>query len=237
MSIEFLDHRTTQLGVLCLRRRELLSRPGTIVTEVTLNHQFLMSSYLTDSERALATIGLDLSDADEPAPRTPLKVLVGGLGLGYTAAEALKSDRVGALEVVEFLPEVIGWLRDGLIPLAKSLRADTRLTITHGDVYARLASPGHGDLNLIVIDVDHSPEDVLGTQSIGFYSVAGLQKAMAHLLPGGVLGIWSYAEDSPLLANMQQVFADVKVHRVTAWNDLVNEQHTDWLFFGRRQPL
>lgn len=236
MSIEFLDYQTTPLGILCLRRRELLSRPGTIVTEVTLNHEFLMSSYLTDSERALATCGLERIGCNGPdSSGQELKVLVGGLGLGYTVAEALKSERVGLVEVVEYLPEVIGWLNDDQIPLSSQLKSDARLQITRGDIYARLAEPADNQFDLIIIDVDHSPEDVLGDQSRDFYSESGLQAAKAHLVPGGVLGIWSYAEDSPLLSRMQQLFDDVQVEQVTAWNDLVNEEHTDWLFFGRRQ--
>ena len=111
MSIEILAYEETPLGLLCLRRRELASQPGTLVTEVTLNHEFLMSSRLTESERALTKLGLarleaklddnpDASlDADvdsqtfESDSEAPLSVLVGGLGLGYTAAEAIRSKR------------------------------------------------------------------------------------------------------------------------------------------------
>ncbi len=159
--------------------------------------------------------------------------MVGGLGLGYTAAEALKSERVEKVEVVEFLPEVIGWLVDGKIPLAEQLNADPRLMVNQGDVYGRLTDQGAGEFDLIAIDVDHSPEDVLGDQSHGFYTTAGLACARSHLAHDGVLGIWSYAEDTPLLANMKEVFADVQVKTVTVWNDLIDEEQTDWLFFGR----
>ena len=88
-NLEILAYEESPLGPLCLRRRELLSQPGTIVTEVTLNHEFLMSSLYTDSERALANLALELHVGEN------LRVLVGGLGLGYTAREALLSDRVG----------------------------------------------------------------------------------------------------------------------------------------------
>ncbi len=73
----------TELGLLILRRRELIGRRGTIVTEITLNHEFLMSDYLTLSERALARSALLRHDGSD------LRVLVGGLGLGYTANEVL----------------------------------------------------------------------------------------------------------------------------------------------------
>ncbi len=235
MLIEFLDYQTTPLGILCLRRREISSHPGTIITEVTLNHEFLMSSFLTESERALANRGMDRIGDFWERPPGDIRVLVGGLGLGYTAAEALKSERVGFVEVVEFLPEVIGWTRNGLIPLSAVLNQDSRLKISGGDIYSRLNGPAAETFDLVIIDVDHSPEDVLGEQSNEFYSRAGMQAAGEHLAPGGVLGIWSYAEDSPLLAVMQDVFDDVAVEQVTAWNGLIHENNTDWLFFGRRR--
>ena len=77
-NLEILDYVETPLGMLCLRRRELLSQPGTVVTEVTINHEFLMSSLNTDSEVALARRAIEWHGKDD------LDVLVGGLGLGYT---------------------------------------------------------------------------------------------------------------------------------------------------------
>ena len=227
MNFEILAYEETPLGLLCLRRREILSRPGTLVTEVTLDHEFLMSSYLTASERALAELGLErVPDGEE------LRVLIGGLGLGYTAASALDSVMVNHVEVVEFLPQVISWLESDLVPLAERLNADQRLEVTHGDIYERLSRQGKQEFGLIAIDVDHSPEDVLGEQSRGFYSCEGLMQAKSHLTQGGVLGVWSYDESSPLLANMQEVFETVTVEKVTVMNDLIREDQTDWLFFG-----
>ena len=231
MPLEILAYEETPLGLLCLRRRELLSNRGVTVTEVTLNHEFLMSSYLTESERALSYFGLDRCGG--VTVKHQLNAMVGGLGLGYTAYELLKSDSVASVEVIEFLPQVIGWTKDGLIPLSEQLNSDSRLTITHGDVYARLGNQGDGDFDLIVIDVDHSPEDVLGEQSNQFYSESGLEVAKTHLKPNGVIGIWSYAESSPLLENMKNVFEDVSVEQVTVFNDLIQEEQTDWIFFGR----
>ena len=227
MNFEILAYEETPLGLLCLRRREILSQPGTLVTEVTLNHEFLMSSYLTASERALTELGLERVLGGEE-----LRVLIGGLGLGYTAASALDSVMVNHVEVVEFLPQVISWLESGLVPLAERLNADERLEVTHGDIYERLSRPGEQEFELIAIDVDHSPEDVLGEQSQGFYSREGLTRAKSHLTKGGVLGVWSYDESSPLLANMKEVFGTVTVEKVTVMNDLINEEQTDWLFFG-----
>lgn len=226
---EVLAYEDTKLGLLILRRRELLSRPGTLVTEVTLNHEFLMSSYITLSERSLADHALSLHQGRD------LNVLVGGLGLGYTANQVLVSggDRVGRVEVVEFLPEVIDWVGRDLIPLSAELKADERLALVEGDVYERLSGAPKQKYDLILIDVDHSPDEHLGDANAGFYNQAGLQSASAHLADSGILAVWSYAEHSPFATALRSVFSDVRVEPITVLNDLVDEEQTDWLFFAR----
>ncbi len=225
-NLEILAYESSPLGILCLRRRELLSQPGTIVTEVTLNHEFLMSSLYTDSERALAQTALALHQGND------LQVMVGGLGLGYTAREALLSDRVAQVEVVELLPQVIGWLEQGLIPLAPELQNEPRLVVTQGDVYDRLASPPKQQFDLILIDVDHSPDERLDEESVSFYSAQGLRAARQHLAPEGVLAVWSYAESSPFAEALREVFGQVQIEPVAYDNQLIHEQRTDWLFFA-----
>jgi len=224
---EILAYEPTELGILCLRRRELLCDPGTIVTEVTLNHEFLMSSYLTASERALSTVALQMHQGSS------LRVLVGGLGLGYTVRAVLASERVSRCDVVEFLPQVMKWLQDGLVPLSDELNADDRMFAQQGDVYRQLASPPEQTYDLILIDVDHSPEENLGTANGQFYTAEGLTLAKMHLAEGGVLGVWSYAESSPFALALRDVFREVRVEPVTVHNNLINEQQTDWLFFAR----
>lgn len=226
-NLEILAYEATPLGTLCLRRRELLSEPGTVVTEVTLNHEFLMSSYHTVSERALASVALDMFGGQE------VQVLVGGLGLGYTASEVLASNRVGQVEVVELLPQVIDWLDQGLIPLADSLQGDPRLLVSQGDVYERLWHPPTRQFDMILIDVDHSPEDLLDGADDVFYTAAGLERTRLHLAKGGVLGVWSYAESSPFADALRQVFREVRIEPVTFDNTLIDRTVTDWLFFAR----
>lgn len=227
LNLEILAYDDSPLGILCLRRRELLSQPGTIVTEVTLNHEFLMSSLYTDSEQALASTAVGMHKGNE------LRVMVGGLGLGYTAHEALKSERVAQVEVVELLPQVINWLQQGLVPLSTELNAQTRLTLSQGDVYRRLAEPPTEEFDIIMIDVDHSPDERLGEQNESFYSEEGLRAARKHLASDGILAVWSYAESSPFADALNIVFDDVHVESVTYQNQLVDEQPTDWLFFAR----
>ncbi|CAN5555345.1 hypothetical protein BH24GEM3_BH24GEM3_19730 [soil metagenome] len=226
-NLEILAYEDSPLGPLCLRRRELLSAPGTVVTEVTLNHAFLMSSYNTASERALARIALEMHAGTE------LRVLVGGLGLGYTAHAALASARVANVEVVEFLPQVIEWLEHDLVPLSPVLKADERLTTVRGDIYARLAAAPSEKFDLILIDVDHAPDDQLSRTSDFFYTKEGLMLASRHLAADGILGVWSYAESSPFARALREVFREVRIEPVTFFNELIDEETTDWLFFAR----
>lgn len=224
--LEILAYENTSLGPLCLRRRELLSQPGVFVTEVTLNHEFLMSSYNTDSERAISKRSIEIHGGDS------LRVLVGGLGLGYTARELVVDPRIDRVEVVEYLPQVMQWLRDGLVPLSAELNSSDKLQIVHGDVYERLLGPPQERFDLIVIDVDHSPSDQLGEEDHRFYTAAGLTQAKTHLQEGGVLAVWSYAESSSFSDALRDVFPNVDVEPVHTMNDLVGHEQTDWLFFG-----
>ena len=226
LNLEILAYEPSSLGTLCLRRRELLSQPGTIVTEVTLNHEFLMSSLFTDSERALARTALRLHSGND------LRVLIGGLGLGYTAREALLSNRVFKVEVVEFLPQVIDWLQRGLVPLSTELCDEPRLTLTQGDVYRRLSGPPTNRFDVILIDIDHSPDERLGEESVGFYAKHGLIAARKHLADDGILAVWSYAESSEFADALGEVFEHVHIEPVTYNNHLIDQQRTDWLFFA-----
>lgn len=226
IKLEILAYENTPLGPLCLRRRELLSEPGAIVTEVTLNHEFLMSSYNTDSERAISNRSIEIHGGSK------LKTLVGGLGLGYTARELLKHDDVATVEVVEYLPQVIDWLCKGLVPLSVELNADSNLRITVGDVYQRLLGEPGERYDLIVIDVDHSPGDQLGEEDHEFYTAEGLLKAKDHLCEGGVLAVWSYAESSSFSEALRSTFSQVYVEPIKTVNTLVGHEQTDWLFFA-----
>ena len=229
-NLEILAYEETHLGHLCLRRRELLSAPGTVITEITLDHQLLMSSYNTVSERALA---------DEALARHPgrdLSVLVGGLGLGYTAAAVLHSARVSRVEVIEIFPAVIDFLQEGLVPLSSELLSEARFGVRQGDVYATLHGEADERWDLLLIDVDHAPDDHLGTGNESFYTEAGLTRAKRHLAPGGILAVWSYAEHSPFVDALRAAFAVVEIVPVIYVNDLVDEEHTDWLFVAHDAP-
>lgn len=231
---EILDHTETPLGVLCLRRREMLSRPGTFVTEVTVDHEFLMSSHHTDSERALATRAIAWHAGPAASGRSELRVVVGGLGLGYTAKAALDTGSVGDLVVLELLPEVIRWFDDGLVPLAGVLGADSRFHVERADIFVRLAAAPPSELpDLILIDVDHSPDEVLAPANRAFYEPEGLRRAGAWLAPGGILAVWSSAENRAFVEALDSTFHEVRVERIEWRNELIDSDEVDELFLAR----
>jgi spermidine synthase len=225
-NLEILALEATPIGTLCLRRRALLSSPGETVTEITLDHQLLMSSRFTASEEALAREALEMHGGEG------LHVLVGGLGLGYTAWTALSSPRVRTVEAVELLPQVIEWLERGWLPLSGALGNDERFSVRQGDAFALLAGPPGSAFDLVLIDIDHAPDDRLGGADDRFYAREGLRLATRHLATDGVLGTWSSAESPSFERSLRAVFGRVRVEPVTFVNDLVGESRTDWLYLA-----
>ncbi len=110
-------------------------------------------------------------------------MVVGGLGLGYTAQTVLENPQVRSLVVVEALPEVIEWHQRGLVPVGPVLTADPRCRLVHGDFFALAASPGldpddpERRFDAVVVDIDHSPRHLLHPSHAGFYAADGLAPA------------------------------------------------------------
>ena len=215
---EELDRRQTAMGELSVRRR-LEPTLQIDVWEVILNDEHLMSSIFTVAERALATLGLAAIEGDG------LDVIVGGLGLGYTACEVLRDPRVGSLRVVDALGEVIGWHEAGLFPFAGELISDPRCRLVPGDFFAMIAgaSPfgagAAGLVDAILVDIDHTPRHWLHPSHAPFYEAAGLRKLAARLRPGGVFGLWSDTPpDEEFMAKLRSVFPTCAAHVVTFAN-------------------
>jgi spermidine synthase len=221
---EVIEHAHSPIGTLILRRR---SAPVPDVIELALDHQFLMSSAVTDSERELATRAIAMHGGRE------LDVLIGGLGLGYTCKAALESDRVARLEVIELIQGIIDWAASGAIPLGKELMADARFHAVQGDVFERLRGPAARTYDLLLIDVDHSPDERLGESSDSFYAHANLVLAAHHLKPGGVFGVWSTSENPAFEAELHATFETVRVEPIDFFNETVGIDETNWLFLAR----
>ena len=205
-SFEELDFRPTPMGVLSLRRRR---RPMSDVDvyEIKLGDEFLMSSQFTLAEIELARLGLAALD------RVDLEIVVGGLGLGYTARAVLENAHVRSLIVVDALAEVIEWHEQGLLPLGKELMADPRARLAHGDFFAMSASAeGFDDhsqgrhFDAVLVDIDHSPRKLLHPRHAALYERQGLARLAGHVRPGGVFALWS--NDPPDEA-FERVLADV----------------------------
>lgn len=206
-------------------RKRTAPVPGII--ELTLEHQFLMSSLVTVSERELATRAIAMHGGSD------LDVMIGGLGLGYTSKASLDSDRVARVEVVELVQGIITWVTSGVIPLGKELMADARFHAIHDDVFERLRRPATRTHDLLLIDVDHSPDERLGESSDAFYAHANLVLAARHLKPGGVFGVWSTSENSAFEAELRKTFEEVRVEPIEFFNETVGEQETNWIFLAR----
>ncbi len=203
---EELDWSETPMGVISLRRR-IEPSLNVDVYEVKLGDEFLMSSLFTAAEVALAHRGLAQAvDGD-------LDVVVGGLGLGYTAQTALDDPRVRSLVVVEALGEVIGWHQRRLLPDTAELASDPRVRLQRGDFFAMSDSDAGFDpaasgrlFHAILLDIDHTPRHVLHPSHAAFYTPAGLKRLAAHLHPGGVFALWS---DDPPDPEFEAVLAEV----------------------------
>src|SRR6195952_4230228 len=193
MSVNFeeLDFRPTPMGVLSLRRRRSLST-GLDIYEIKLGDEFLMSSQFTVAEIELARLGLAALD------RADIDVVVGGLGLGYTAQAVLENPGVRSLVVVDALAEVIEWHEQGLLPLGRQLTGDPRCRLAHGDFFAMSASTDGFDagapgrrFDAVLVDIDHSPRKLLHPRHAALYEPEGIARLAGHLNPGGVFALWS----------------------------------------------
>jgi spermidine synthase len=234
MSMDFqeLAYCRTALGELSLRRRTQPSL-GIEVYEVKLGDEFLMSSLFTEGETALARLALAGLDAG------PLDVVVGGLGLGYTARAVLEHSAVRSLLVIEALPDVIDWHRRGLVPLGPALTADPRCEFLAADFFALLDSAGIDSrapgrqFHAILVDIDHSPRHVLHRSHAALYAPAGLQRLAVHLLPGGVFALWSNdPPDADFLAAIETAFARSEAHVVTFHNPLLNRETANTVYLA-----
>ncbi len=194
---EELAWRETPMGEITLRRRRE-AQLDVDVFEVRLGDEYLMSSLFTVAEIELSRLGLAAATGDR------LDVVVGGLGLGYTATAALDDSRVASLTVLEALPDVVDWHERGLLPESARLTSDPRTRLQVADFYTHI---GTGDpLDAILLDIDHSPRHVLHPSHAAFYSAAGLDVVRSRLRAGGVFALWS---DDPPDADFEAVLAGV----------------------------
>ncbi|MEO5917779.1 MAG: spermidine synthase [Luteolibacter sp.] len=235
---EELDFRPTPLGDLILRRRRMAMLDDLIVYEVLLGNGYLMSSLFHEVEEALADLGLAAVEGEM------LDVVVGGLGLGYTAVAALKDPRVAELLVVDVMAPVIEWHEKGMVPLGETLTGDPRCRLILGDFFALAAAPEVGfdptrpgrKFHAVLLDIDHSPQNLLHERNAAFYSADGLRRLAAQLHPGGVFALWS--DDPPdevFLSHLAEVFEAPQTHVVKFFNPLLDKESASTVYVARKR--
>lgn len=234
---EELDWQATPLGELTLRRR-WDPTVGRDVHEIKLNDEFLMSSMFTAAEVDLARLAL--AELTDPGA----DVVVGGLGLGYTARTVLESTAVRRLVVVDALPTVIDWHERGLLPLGEELTADPRCSFVAGDFFELVRSGArfdpHGDPSMrdrlwhaIVVDIDHSPRHHLHPSHADLYDAEGLRRLAGRLHPGGVFALWSNdPPDDEFTATLEQVFATARSEVIRFANPLQQREATNTVYLA-----
>lgn len=231
---EEIDWQQTPLGAISLRRR-LEPSLHVDVYEVKLGEEFLMSSLFTVAEIELARLGLAALDRDR------LQVLVGGLGLGYTAMAALDDPRVRSLTVIEALGPVIGWHEQQLLPDTRGLASDPRTTLVRGDFFALMQDPRRlpaavpDRYDAVLLDIDHSPRHVLHPSHTHFYSPEGLGALRCWLTQGGVFAIWSDDPPDPAFTGLlSAVFASATAHVVAFPNPLTGGISSNTVYVATR---
>lgn len=210
------------MGQISLRRR-LEPTLHVDVFEVMLGEEYLMSSLFTAGEVALADLALAEVRGEE------VDVVVGGLGLGYTAQAVLRDPRVRTLRVVEVFDEVISWHARGLLPASSGLTSDPRCTLVSGDIFEMIEAGavlgGDGRVDAVLIDIDHTPRHLLSDAHAPFYLAEGQRSLAGCLRPGGAFGLWS--DDPPDLEYLgvaRAVFSSCEPHVVTFPNPLTGGQ-------------
>jgi spermidine synthase len=242
-TFEELVRTDTPLGEIVLRRRlEPISQRD--IHEVLLAGDGLMSSLFTRGEEQLAELGLAAVAAVAATTSDTIDVVVGGLGLGYTARTVLQDERVRTLHVIDALDVVIDWHRRHLVPVGAELTGDPRCTLAHGDFFAlvdqdppmfRTGEPARFDA--ILADIDHSPRHLLEPGHATLYTTTGLRRLGRHLRPHGVFALWSNdPPDDDFVAGLHACFARADAHVVSFWNFLVDD-HTRSTIYVASDPL
>jgi spermidine synthase len=240
MTLEFeeLDYQKTPLGEISLRRRAEPRLEGKILYEVKLGDEFLMSSLFTNAEIQLAKLALAALEG------TGLDIVVGGLGLGYTAVAALADPSVRSVMVVEVMQPVIDWHRRGLVPLGKELVSDPRCTLVHANFF-EIASSNRGGIDradptrlvhAVLLDIDHSPSHWLNPENSTFYTAPGLRNLADKLHPGGVFGLWSNdPPDTEFTGLLDTVFQSSESHIVTFPNPYSDGESSNTVYLARKR--
>ncbi|MBZ9678302.1 spermidine synthase [Mesorhizobium sp. ES1-1] len=213
-----LDSATTPDGARQLRLKQRGSE-----FSIMLGTNELMNSRLSGSEEALARL-----TCERIASKRQARILIGGLGMGFTLRAALAElgDQAGIV-VAELVPAVVAWARGPMGDLFSGCLDDPRVTIKETDVGDLIRSrPAAWDA--ILLDVDNGPEGIVHRSNDQLYSARGLAEARGALKPGGVLSVWSQGPDSGFARRLKQAgFAVEEIN--TRANGKRGARHVIWI--------
>jgi spermidine synthase len=190
------------------RHGELVLRRDGRDWEIISNGLFLMDTRDGRSERLLARAAVG-------GIRPPGRVLLGGLGVGFSLAEALRCERVAAVTVVEIEAAVIGWHRTHLRACSGDALADPRVELVHADLAGWLAR-SRRRFEAICLDVDNGPAWTVSAANARLYRAAWLRRLHDRLTPGGALAVWSAWPVPAFEARLRRVFPQVTLRTVDA---------------------
>lgn len=184
----------------------------------------LMNNRLSGSEEALARLA-----CERVGGRAAPRLLIGGLGMGFTLRAALADLRPTAEVVVaELIPAVVAWARGPLAEVFAGCLDDPRVTVREGDVGAMIRA-GQGGYDAILLDVDNGPHGLSRAENNNLYSLAGLAAAQRALRPDGVLLVWSSAPDERFTQRLRKSGYTVEEVRVRASRTGKGARHLIWI--------
>lgn len=190
---------------------------------IMLGGNELMNSRLSGSEEALATLSCERISRAEP------RILIGGLGMGFTLRAVLAVTAPKAQVVVaELVPAVVAWARGPMAALHGSSLTDPRVSIQEADV-GQLIRAARASYDAILLDVDNGPDGLTREANDGLYHMAGLTAARAALRPGGVLAVWSSGPDRNFTKRLQSAGFGVEEIRVRANGRSGGARHVVWI--------
>lgn len=232
-----LDCQESPLGLISLRKRAEPRLDNRILYEVKLGDEYLMSSLFPEAEIQLSKLGLQALKKNGHSRN--LDIIVGGLGLGYTAAAALEDDQVRSLSVIDIMPAVIDWHQRHLVPLGETLSTDSRCTLQLGDFFALATDsetgfpPENKQVQGVFLDIDHSPSNWLDQGNSSFYTKEALVKMKGKIVSGGIFGLWSNdLPDEGFTALLESVFDKVDTHIVAFPNPYSGSESTNSVYLA-----
>jgi spermidine synthase len=216
-TVQTVARRASSRGEVVLRRR---TGGGRSVEELIINGAFAMDSSETSTEQRLAELALPTGRAQ--------RVLIGGLGLGYTV-NAVSAKDVATIDVVEIEKCLIDWAYQGVTATLAAAASDPRVRLYATDIRPVLAGEADepvGPWDAIVLDVDNGPDFLIHCENRDLYTLAGLSAAYAQLTAGGSLAVWCQHPSPQLFALLEGIASSAQEHVIDTWRGARSFPHT-----------